>query len=67
MQCTGGVEADGSVSLHGKYPAPPDPDWGWRTVITARGDRAFDVVMTNITPNGDEQVAVETHYERAGA
>jgi hypothetical protein len=62
--CTGNIEADGSVSLHGKYPAPPDPDWGWRTVITPREDIAFDVVMTNIAPNGDETVAVETHYER---
>jgi Protein of unknown function (DUF1579) len=64
LHCTGTVDADGSVVLHGKYPAPPDPDWGWRTAISPRGDNALDVVMTNIAPNGDETVAVETHYVR---
>jgi hypothetical protein len=64
LHCTGAVEADGSVSLLGSYPAPPDPEWGWRTVISPRGDKAFDVVMINIAPNGDEVVAVETRYHR---
>ncbi|MGQ0642500.1 MAG: DUF1579 family protein [Gemmatimonadaceae bacterium] len=64
LHSSGTVEADGSVSFLGMYPAPPDPDWGWRTVITPRGTDAFDVVMTNIAPNGEETVAVETSYER---
>ncbi len=64
MHCTGTVEADGSIRFSGTYPAPPDPDWGWRTVITARAGAGFDVVMTNIAPNGEETVAVESRYDR---
>jgi len=63
LQLTGDVNGDGSVTLHASYPAPPDPDWGWRIVISAQPS-GFDVVMTNITPKGEETVAVETHYER---
>lgn len=63
MPFSGEVASDGSVVVRGTYPAPPDPDWGWRTVITPRED-SFDVVMTNITPNGDETVAVEAFYDR---
>ena len=63
LQLTGDVGADGSVTLRANYPAPPDPDWGWRIVISAQPS-GFDVVMTNITPQGEETVAVETHYER---
>ncbi len=63
LQLTGDVAPNGDVTLRGNYPAPPDPDWGWRIVISAQPS-GFDVVMTNITPTGEETLAVETQYER---
>ena len=64
MQFSGTVEDDGSIRFSGNYPAPPDPDWGWRTEIKPRGAAGFDVVMTNIAPNGEETIAMETRLER---
>jgi len=63
LQLTGDVAENGTVTLRASYPAPPDPDWGWRIVISAQPG-GFDVVMTNITPTGEESLAVETHYEQ---
>ncbi len=67
MQFSGTVESDGGIRFGGTYPAPPDPDWGWRTEIRPRGAAGFDVVMTNIAPNGDETIAMETRLERRKA
>lgn len=63
LQLNGDVDANGKVILRANYPAPPDPDWGWRIEVSAQPS-GFDVIMTNITPQGEESLAVETHYER---
>lgn len=64
MHCNGTVESDGSIRFSGTYPAPPDPDWGWRIEISARAGAGFDIVMTNITPNGEEAIAMESRFDR---
>ncbi len=53
-----------ALDVRGSYPAPPGPDWGWRTVIEPRGPNVFDMVMWNITPDGREEIAVEAEYSR---
>ena len=63
MACRGRAEPGGALSLRGSYAAPPGPDWGWRTVITA-SDGALRVVMYNVTPDGQEDLAVEAEYRR---
>jgi hypothetical protein len=63
-------EADGSLNLLGSYPAPTGPDWGWRTMIqpAAEGeDGALQISMYNITPDGQEYIAVEATYTREPA
>ncbi|MGQ0539303.1 MAG: DUF1579 family protein [Gemmatimonadaceae bacterium] len=66
MYCEGSIAPPtGVISFHGTYAAPPDPDWGWRTEITPRDGVGFDIVMYNITPAGEEAVAVESRYSRA--
>jgi hypothetical protein len=59
----GAAESDGSINVRGSYPAPPDPDWGWRIVIKP-GDKSLNIAMFNISPQGDEYPAVEANYNK---
>jgi hypothetical protein len=54
----------GVVSLRGSYAAPPGPDWSWRIEIEAEGVSFLLVRMFNITPLGEEALAVLARYER---
>jgi len=65
MSCLGTSEVDGSIDVAGTYAAPPGPDWGWRIVLQPSGGSALRLVMYNITPDGAEELAVETDYTRA--
>lgn len=54
-------------SVLGSYPAPEGPPWGWRTELDVSGAPGRLVVRHfNITPDGDEALAVELDYRRAG-
>jgi hypothetical protein len=64
MVCEGGIDVNEVINIRGSYPAPPGPDWGWRIVIEATSDNSFIIVMYNITPDGEEMVAVESRYVR---
>ena len=63
MACEGSLQGD-AVSVKGTYPAPPGPDWGWWIAIEPRGSDAFRFTMFNITPEGEEQPAVDAEYAR---
>lgn len=63
MLCNGKVAGDGSISVFGKYAVPDHPDWGWRTEIVA-GEDQLKYVMYNVTPEGAEDIAVETNFLR---
>jgi hypothetical protein len=63
MPCTGRAEA-GVVDVRGTYAAPPGPDWGWRTRLSATPG-TLSMVMFNITPDGHEELAVDAQYRRA--
>jgi hypothetical protein len=60
------AQAGSVVSLNGSYAAPPGPDWGWRIEIEAGQRDALVFRMFNITPEGQEALAVRAEYERAG-
>jgi hypothetical protein len=60
-----GKAARGSVDVSGSYAAPPGPDWGWRTTLGPGPDRTLRMVMYNVTPDGEEYLAVEAVYTRA--
>lgn len=63
MVFEGAAGAGPGIDIRGSYPAPPDPDWGWRIVILPDGD-ALRVLMHNVTPAGEEAMAVEARYTR---
>lgn len=64
MLCHGEVTANGGVSVRGSYAAPPDPDWGWRIDVEPEENGRFRLLMYNITPHGEEMLAVTAVYTR---
>ena len=64
MACEGAAEPDGTIDVRGSYAAPPGPDWGWRIELRSGDGSSFRVVMHNVTPDGQEALAVEAAYER---
>jgi hypothetical protein len=64
MSCTGSA-ADGSAELSGSYAAPPGPDWGWRITIRSVSPNEFTIVMHNISPEAQEDLAVQIDYTRS--
>jgi len=64
MLCEGTLRDDGSISVKGYYKVPDHPDWGWRTEIIPGYD-SFRYLMYNVTPDGEETIAVEMDLSRA--
>jgi len=63
MLSDGTVADDGSVSVKGFYKVSDNPDWGWRTEIIPKGE-SLKIVMYNVSPEGIEELAVETEFSR---
>ena len=53
-----------AISLKGFYTVPDHPDWGWRTVFEPAQDDSFRIVMYNVSPDGEEMLAVEMEFVR---
>lgn len=64
MNCEGSISPDGALMMKGYYAVEGHPDWGWRTDIIP-GNETFKLVMYNVSPEGQEDLAVETEYKRA--
>ena len=60
----GRLDAAGSIEVLGHYPAPTGPPSGWRTAIRARPG-GWELVMHNISPEGEEALAFHNVYQRA--
>lgn len=65
MPCTGTADGRGGVDVRGSYAAPPGPDWGWRIALGPTDDGGLRLTMWNVTPAGEEDLAVEAVYRRA--
>ncbi len=50
--------------VSGSYPAPPGPNWGWRTKMEQPSPELLVITHFNITPDGQEAKAVEFSYRR---
>lgn len=67
MQCHGTLSDDGrKIILHGSYAASSGPDWGWRTEFTLLGPDVLRMAAYNITPEGQEALAIRAELTRAG-
>lgn len=65
MLCRGELDGEGRLAGRGAYSAPPGPDWGWRIVVGAQETGELRIRMFNITPDGQEALAVDARYSRA--
>lgn len=60
-----GTCADGCAELRGTYAAPPGPDWSWRIAIRLVSPNELTIVMHNISPEAQEDLAVQIGYARS--
>lgn len=63
MFCQGKI-TDQGIDICGSYQAPPGPDWGWRILFNCFSDNELEMLMYNITPDGEEDLAVKALYKR---
>ncbi len=63
MLSDGKVAENGEISVKGHYKVEGHPDWGWRTEIIP-GSEKLRIVMYNVSPEGEEEPAVETDFIR---
>lgn len=63
LVCKGKAASSREICVTGSYAAPPGPDWGWRIVLKADGS-LVTLHMYNITPEGQEAIAVEALLEK---
>jgi hypothetical protein len=61
--CDGVIDDRGRVEVCGYYSVPDNQDWGWRTEIVTDPQR-FQVSMFNVSPDGKEDITVESIYTR---
>jgi len=67
MFSTGRVE-DGRFGALGSYGTGAGGErWGWRTEVSQPDAEHLDIRMFNITPGGEEALAVEVNYRRVPA
>lgn len=64
MQLRGSDDSEMKMALHGSYAAPPGPDWGWRIEIEPHDRNSWTLRMYNVSPEGEDHIAVLAKYER---
>lgn len=64
MKCEGRETEAGGIDVKGNYKVEGYPDWGWRTEIVPK-DESFRYLMYNVSPAGDEEIAVEMELSPA--
>lgn len=64
MRLSGVAKSASAVTARGSYPAPTGPDWGWKIAVAAEAQERLVMRMWNITPDGQEALAVEAVYAR---
>ena len=64
MKCEGTETESGGVNVKGSYKVEGHPEWGWRTEIIP-GENSFRYLMYNISPEGEETIAVEMDLDPA--
>ncbi len=63
LALSGTIDEQGAIDLRGTYEVPNHPDWGWRIVISVP-EEGLQIAMYNISPEGEEDLAVRANYRR---
>ena len=68
MLSTGRDDHSGAIEVLGHYPAATGPEWGWRTTIRPSSqpsdNEGWELVMHNVSPEGEEVLAFRNVYTR---
>jgi hypothetical protein len=64
MNCYGTINDQGDIVVHGSYQVPENPDWGWRIEIPCPNDNTLQIIMYNLTPEGEASLAGDANYTR---
>ncbi len=64
MRCEGSFSDEGKLVVLGSYSGGEGPDWGWRTQFNLVGEDSMVMEVYNITPDGQEALAVRAEYKR---
>ncbi|WP_256009902.1 DUF1579 family protein [Desertivirga xinjiangensis] len=64
MNCYGTINQQGNIALGGSYEVPDNPDWGWRIEIPCPTDNILQMIMYNLSPEGEEFLASDANYTR---
>jgi hypothetical protein len=64
MNCYGTINQQGDIALRGSYEVPDNPDWGWRIEIPCPTDNTLQIIMYNLSPEGEEFLAGDANYAR---
>jgi hypothetical protein len=65
MVLKGEFTANDTIDLMGHYSDSKGPDWGWRMIIRAQNDRTLELINYNVTPSGEEQLAIEVRLTKS--
>jgi hypothetical protein len=63
MNCVGKFD-DRKISVKANYTQPEYADWAWRTEVEYIDENSFSFTMFNVSPDGTEDVAVESKFKR---
>lgn len=64
MECHGTITSQGDIVLRGGYAVKDSPDWGWRIEIPCPGENSLQILMYNVSPEGEEFLAGDANYIR---
>lgn len=64
LDLTGTIDEHGTLDLRGTYEVPGHPNWGWRIVVSAPEKDALQIVMYNVSPEAEEDLAVRADYKK---
>ncbi|MEZ4866134.1 MAG: DUF1579 family protein [Caldilineaceae bacterium] len=64
MACQGAATLGEELNLRGVFAVENGPDWGWRIILTPVSEQDLRIVMYNISPTDEEDLAVTTVLRR---